>query len=161
MKKMWLMELMLVIRNILWEIRMIGSPEVDDKESKMNAHSMVGHVSCSLTKECKGLCDDKIKVNGVKEHSKYKKKENTQNNLKIHYLQDKDDVMVVGIKKESIDFRKGNRNGMSSMYNTRCNPKLEVGKADFRKVPCLFSFCIDQLDLPWNKNETNHKSKEV
>ena len=138
---------------------MVGTLEVDTSESRINDHSVVGFITCSLTEVRKRLCDDKIKVNGVKEHSKYKKKENTQNNLKIHYLQDKDDVMVVGIMKESIDFRKGNRNGISSMYNTRCNPKLEVGKADFRRVPCLFSFCIDQLDLPWDKNDKDTSQK--
>ena len=49
---------------------MIGTPEVSAKESIMNANSMVGISSCSLAKECKLLCDDEIRVNGVKGYSK-------------------------------------------------------------------------------------------
>ena len=55
---------------------------------------------------------------------------------------------MVGIKKDSSVFRKGIRNGISSMYNIRCNPELGVGKADVRRIPCACSFCIEQLDLP-------------
>ena len=55
----------------------IGTPEANDKESRMNDHSMVGSASCSLIKEYKRLCDDEVRVNGVKEHRKYKKKEDT------------------------------------------------------------------------------------
>ena len=49
---------------------MIGTPEVGDKESIMNAHSMVGLSNCSLAKECKLLCDDEVRFNGVKGYSK-------------------------------------------------------------------------------------------
>ena len=46
---------------------MIGIPEADDKGSRMNAHLMICSESCSLSKECKLLCDDEVRVNGVKE----------------------------------------------------------------------------------------------
>ena len=85
---------------------MIGTPEVDDKESRMNAHSMIGSASCSLDKECKRVCDDEVRVNGVKGYHTKKK---------VYHLQDKDDVEMVGIKKYSIGFRKGNRNGSSAI----------------------------------------------
>ena len=67
--------------------------------------------------------------------------------------------MTVRIKKESIDFRKGNRNGISLMYNIRCDPEIGVCKAAVRRIPCACSFCIEQLDLPCEKNEkvTNQK----
>ena len=55
---------------------------------------------------------------------------------------------MVGIKKESSGFRKGIRNGISSMYNNKCNLELGVGKVDVRRIPCACSFCIEQLDLP-------------
>ena len=41
---------------------------------------------------------------------------------------------MVGIKKESIGFLKENRNGISSMYNIRCDPDLGVGKAAVRRI---------------------------
>ena len=56
--------------------------------------------------------------------------------------------MAVCIKQESIGFRKGNRNGISSMYNIRCDPELGVDKAAVRRIPCSCLFCIEQLDLP-------------
>ena len=59
---------------------------------------------------------------------------------------------MVGIKKDSSGFRKGNRNGVLSMYNIRCDPQLGVGKAAIRRTHFACSFCIEQLDLPWDKN---------
>ena len=53
---------------------MVGTPEADDKESRMNDHSMVGSASCNLVKERKRLCDDEKRVNGVTEHRKHKKR---------------------------------------------------------------------------------------
>ena len=74
---MWLMELVLVIRYVCEEICMIGTPEADDKAWRMNVHLMVGSSSCSLTKECKRLCDDEVRINGVKGYSKHKKRGDT------------------------------------------------------------------------------------
>jgi len=37
------------------------------------------------------------------------------------------------------------------MYNIRCDPELGVGKAAVRKIPWACSFCIETLDLPWDK----------
>ena len=66
---------------------------------------------------------------------------------------------MVGIKNESSGFRKGNRNGISSMYNIRCDLELGVGKAAVRRIPCAYSFWIEQLDLPWDKNEKDTSQK--
>ena len=66
MENVWLMELMFVIRDILW---------ANIKESRMNVHSMVDSESCSLAKECKRLCDDEERVNGVPGYRKHKKRE--------------------------------------------------------------------------------------
>ena len=88
----------------------IGSPESDDCEKRMNANSMVGFTSCSLDKECKRLYEDEIKINSVKLHSKSKKREeNTKVKRRFYYLQDKDGVEIAGIKKEVIGFKKGNQ----------------------------------------------------
>ena len=49
---------------------MICTPEADDKESRMNDHS--------LAKAFKRLYDKEERSNGVKGHSKHKKREDTQ-----------------------------------------------------------------------------------
>ena len=67
----------------------------------------------------------------------------------------------MGINKEYGGFRKRNRDRISSMYNIRCDLSFWVGKVYVRRIPCSFSFCIEQLDLPWDKNEKRRKSKEV
>ena len=136
---------------------MIDTPEADDKESKMNAHSMIGFASCSLAKR---LCDDEVRVNGTKGYRKHKKREDIQKlKKKVYHLQDKDDVEMVGIKKDSIRFRKVNRNGISAMYNIRCDPDLGLGKAAVRRIPCACLFCIEQPNLPWDKKkeDTNQR----
>ena len=66
---------------------------------------------------------------------------------------------MVGIKKEFSGFRKGNRNGISSMYIIRCDSVLGVGKVVVRRIPCACSFFIEQLDLPWDKNEKDTSQK--
>ena len=66
---------------------------------------------------------------------------------------------MVGIKEESSGFRKGNRKGISSRYNIRCDPELGVGKSTVRRIPCVCSFCIEQLDLPLKKNEKDTSQK--
>ena len=47
---------------------------------------------------------------------------------------------MVGIKKESIGFMKGNQNEISSMYNIRYDFELGVGKADIRRITYACSF---------------------
>ena len=58
---------------------MIATPEVDDKEWRINAHSMVGSESCSLAKKCKRLYDEEERVNGVTGHHRHKKREENIN----------------------------------------------------------------------------------
>ena len=53
----------------------IGTPEADDKEPRINAHPMVASESCGLAKECKCLFDEEVRVNGLKGHRKHKKRE--------------------------------------------------------------------------------------
>ena len=52
---------------------MISTSEDVDKESRMNLHSMVGSTSGSIAKECNTLCDDEVRVNGVKNISNIKR----------------------------------------------------------------------------------------
>ena len=54
---------------------MICIPKADDSEKRMKSNSMVGNTSCSLSKECKRLCEGDIRINGVKSYRKYKKRE--------------------------------------------------------------------------------------
>ena len=53
---------------------MIGTLEANDKESRINDHSIVGSVSYNLAKEFKILCDEEERVNEVKRHRKHKKR---------------------------------------------------------------------------------------
>ena len=53
---------------------MIGTPETNDKASRMNTHSIVGSANYNLAKEYKPLCDEDERVNGVKRHRKHKKR---------------------------------------------------------------------------------------
>ena len=62
------------------------------------------------------MCEDEIKINGVKSNIKYKKrKEKTKVKDTVYHLQDKDNVETVGINKEAISLKKRHRNDVSSM----------------------------------------------
>ena len=47
------------------------------------------------------------------------------------------------------------------MYNIRCDPELGVGKAAVRRIPCAYSFCIEQLDLPWDKKKKTQVKRGI
>ena len=81
------------------------------------------------------------------------------NKKRVYHLQDKDNIEMVWIKKESSGFKRGNRNGILSMYNIRYDLELGVGKAAARRIPCACSFCIEQLYLPWDKKEKDRSQK--
>ena len=103
---------------ILFVICMIGTLEVNDSESRINAHLMVGSTSCSLAKEFKYLSEDKEKINIVKECVKYKKREgNRKIRKRAYHLQDKGDIEMMGTKKEGVGFKKCIRNGISFIHS--------------------------------------------
>ena len=68
---------------------------------------------------------------------------------------------MVGIKKKTLGFRKGNQNGLSSIYNIRYDSELGICNADVRRIPCAYSFCVEQLDSPWDKNEKSQIKRGV
>ena len=53
---------------------------------------------------------------------------------------------MVGIKKKTLGFRKGNRNRLSSIYKIIYDYELGICNADVRKISCAYSFCVEQLD---------------
>ena len=57
-------------RLLIEEMCILDTPKVDDSKSRMNNHSIVGISSCSLTNVCKRLCEDNVRVNGIKGYSK-------------------------------------------------------------------------------------------
>ena len=72
---------------------MIGTPEVDNSESRINAHSIAGFISYSLAKEYKCLCEDEERINVAKSHSKYKKREG--NNIETDVITYKIKMMLI------------------------------------------------------------------
>ena len=65
---------------------------------------------------------------------------------------------MVGIKKKVVGLEKGKYNGISSMYNFRCNPDLGIEKAACRWIQCACMTCLELLETPW-ENELNDKSQ--
>ena len=55
---------------------------------------------------------------------------------------------MVGINKDSIGFRKWNRNRISAMDNIKYDPDLGVDKDAVRRIPRACLLCIEQLNLP-------------
>ena len=47
------------------------------------------------------------------------------------------------------------------MYNIRCDLDLGVGNTTIKRIQYTRNFCIEQLELPWNKNEKRFQSKEM
>ena len=72
---MWLTVLILVTSVPYGVMCMIGTLEVNDRVFFINANSMVGNISFSLAKEYKRLCNDEIRINGVKSYIKSKNRE--------------------------------------------------------------------------------------
>ena len=58
---------------------------------------------------------------------------------------------MVGMKKKVVDLETGKYNGISSMYNFRCDPALGIGKASCRRTPCACMTCLELLETPRDK----------
>lgn len=129
----------------------IGLPEVNETDSRMSAASMVEGTSFSLAEECARLCSDASRVTGVKSEGKYAKRENAATMKKrTYHVQDPNDVSYSGIKMKLEGFKKGKRNGISSMYNIRADPNLGIGRLAIRRIPCGCQACKAQLEIPWD-----------
>ena len=77
---------------------------------------------------------------------------------RVYHLQDAKDVQMVGMKKKVVGLETGKYNGISSMYNFRCDPDLGIGKAACRRIPCACMPCLELLETPWDK-ELNDQSQ--
>ena len=58
---------------------------------------------------------------------------------------------MVGMKKKVVGLETGKYNGISSMYNFRCDPDFGIWKAACRRIPCACMTCLELLETPWNK----------
>ena len=38
---------------------------------------------------------------------------------------------------------------MKHFYHIRCNPDLDEGFCDMRRIPCACTGCVEQLSKPW------------
>ena len=69
----------------------------------------------------------------------------------VYHLQDAKHVQMVGIKKKVVGLETGKCNGISSMYNFRCDPYLGIEKAACRRIPCTCLTCLEILKTPWDR----------
>ena len=52
------------------------------------------------------------------------------------------DIEITVISKKAIGFEKGGRKSFSPVYNSRCDPDLNIGKAAIKSIPCKYSIYI-------------------
>ena len=41
---------------------------------------------------------------------------------------------------------------MNTFYHIRCDPDLDKGLCDMRRIPCGFTGCVEKLFKPWLSN---------
>ena len=64
----------------------------------------------------------------------------------------------MGIKKDVIGFKKGNRNSISSIYYIKGSLDIGIGKAVVTSISCAWNSCIKKLELLWDKKDYVNKS---
>ena len=97
----------------------------------------------------KKLLENNIREQGFKSYKKYNKIEAKQKMEKrVYHLQDSKDVQMVGMDKKVVGLETGKYNGISSMYNFRCDPDLGIGKAACRRISCDCLFYLEILNTP-------------
>ena len=64
---------------------------------------------------------------------------------------------MVGMKEKVLGLETRKYNGISSIYNFRCDPDLCIGKAACRRIPCACLTCLEMSKTPWDK-ELNDQS---
>ena len=104
---------------------------------------MIGDKKSSWAVTRKKLLEEYIREQGFKSYNKYSKRETKQKmGKRVYHLQDSKDVQMVGIKKKALGLETGKYNGISSMYNFRCDPDLGIEMAACRRIPCACLTCV-------------------
>ena len=95
----------------------------------------------------KKILEDNIREQGFKAYRKYNKREAKQKiDKRVYHQQDSKDVQIVGMKKKVVGLETGKYNGISSLYNFRCDPDLGIEKAACRRIPCACMTCLELLE---------------
>ena len=130
---------------------MIGTPEANDSEARMRAHSMLGDEKMSLAEESARLCRLPERAHGVKSEGgkRTKREAAAKMQQRFYHVQDPAKVKYKNVNMTAVGFDEGDHNGMLAHYNVRVSKQLGVGKAAVRRIPCACSACLAQLNLPW------------
>eukprot|EP00966_Prymnesium_polylepis_P239845 5546282-Prymnesium_polylepis.1 len=141
---------------------MIGTPEANDGEARMAAHSMLaehgGAVGkMSLAVEAERLLSDPLRAQGVKGESDKKRFAQAKMKERHYHVQDPSKVKFTGLSMTAVGFEKGEHNGLLAHYHLRADPDLGVGWVMVRRIPCACNPCLTQLDLPWSNGVERSK----
>jgi hypothetical protein len=130
---------------------MVGTPEANDSEKRMAAHSMLEGAKKSLAEECARLCSLPERSGGVKSEGGKRAKREGEAKMKErrYHVQDPAGIQFPNLKMSAVGFEAGEHNGIIAHYNVRVSKDLGVGKAAVRRVPCACDACLSQLDEPW------------
>jgi hypothetical protein len=139
---------------------MIGTPESNDSQKRMEAHSMTETASLSLAEECARLCSRRERAEGVKGDVKLKKREEkAKMKNRTYHVHKETDVRFskLSMKRQGLDA--GTHNGLLAHYHMRADPKLGLGKAALRRIPCGCDACLEQLAKEWKPNVPSRKQE--
>ena len=135
---------------------LIGTPEANDSEKRMNAASMTENASSSLAQECARLCSTDNRMTGLKGDVKHAKRESNARVKRRHYhVQDDDAIKFKNTKYKAVNFPKDK--GVMQCYNVRADPDLGLGKIAMRRIPCACTACREQLKSEWIPNIDEEK----
>ena len=130
--------------------RTIIIPEAREGANRFSAATVVEGKETSLATQCVLACRNPTRINGVKSHRKYKKRDELRVIKKRSYYESKrSDVQCQDFKAVVTNgFDTGPRNGLSAMYNICADLELGVGKIAVCRIPCACNGCLSQLKLP-------------
>ena len=128
-----------------------------------NAHAATKKGVCSFVEECHRLLSQEARR---QRSISFKNKKLTEREGKYqrakYFIQKEEDVKFnhINVAWDNTVFSKlpfvdasaviRGRQGIMTHYNYRVDPKLGFGKCAVRRIPCMCSACIAQLDLPWD-----------
>ena len=138
------------VQKLYWEtcLRLRSTLEVKNIDGKhMNVDAMTEKGEVIFSKECKRLLDlcDEIFTKGDKKHAKCEAKARLKH--KYHWVNKEEDILFNYMKDVYKILNNQDKVTMKQFYPIICDPDLDKGFCDMKRIPCTCNRCVHQLYL--------------
>jgi hypothetical protein len=112
--------------------------EANESSKELAPKVMVEGVGKSIAEEVACLCSHMMRITGIKSEGKYQKREtNAAMKTRHYHVHEQDSIENINLSMKFQPFLTGNQtaNRLKSMYNSRADPDLGLGREVVQRIP--------------------------